>query len=77
MKRWFFNVLIAIDQLINTLVGGEPDETLSSAAFRMHEQGKFWGWTMHLINGLFFDSAHCANAYLSERNRKHLAKDFQ
>lgn len=30
MKRYIWNVLISIDQLINTLLGGFPDETLSS-----------------------------------------------
>ena len=27
---YFWNVLISIDQLANTLIGGDPDETLSS-----------------------------------------------
>jgi hypothetical protein len=30
MKRYIWNVLISVDQLINTLLGGFPDETLSS-----------------------------------------------
>ena len=30
MKRYFWNLLISIDQLANTLLGGYPDETLSS-----------------------------------------------
>ena len=30
MKRYIWNLLISIDQLINTLLGGYPDETLSS-----------------------------------------------
>ena len=28
--KWIVNVLIGIDQLGNTLVGGDPDETISS-----------------------------------------------
>ena len=27
---YFWNVLVAIDQLFNTILGGDPDETLSS-----------------------------------------------
>ena len=27
---WVWNVLIALDQLANTIAGGDPDETLSS-----------------------------------------------
>lgn len=30
LSRWFWNVLIAIDQLGNALIGGDPDETISS-----------------------------------------------
>ena len=30
MKQWFLNLLIAIDQLINVVLNGDPDETLSS-----------------------------------------------
>ena len=30
MKNYLWNLLISIDQLGNTLLGGDPDETLSS-----------------------------------------------
>ncbi|MDC3412513.1 hypothetical protein [Terrihalobacillus insolitus] len=30
VKRYFWNLLISIDQLVNTILGGYPDETLSS-----------------------------------------------
>ena len=30
MKRYFWNVLISLDQLLNTILGGDPDETISS-----------------------------------------------
>lgn len=30
MKRYVWNLLISIDQLANALLGGYPDETLSS-----------------------------------------------
>lgn len=33
------NLLIAVDQLVNTLTGGWPDETLSSRAYRMAVDG--------------------------------------
>lgn len=28
--KYFWNILIAIDQLANTILGGDPDETISS-----------------------------------------------
>jgi hypothetical protein len=30
MKKYILNILISIDQLVNTLFGGDPDETISS-----------------------------------------------
>ena len=30
MKKYFINILISIDQFANTLLGGDPDETISS-----------------------------------------------
>lgn len=30
MKRWIWNILIALDQLGNAVTGGDPDETISS-----------------------------------------------
>ena len=30
MKKYFLNLLISIDQLFNTILGGYPDETISS-----------------------------------------------
>jgi len=30
VKRYFWNILISIDQFFNVLLGGDPDETISS-----------------------------------------------
>lgn len=30
IKRYIWNVLVSVDQLANTLLAGDPDETLSS-----------------------------------------------
>ena len=66
MKR-LKNILIAIDQLVNAICGGWPDETLSSAAHRMEKSGKR-SWPRKLIDALFFfDKNHCAESYESER----------
>ena len=32
LKRYIWNLLVALDQLLNTLLGGDPDETISSRA---------------------------------------------
>ncbi|WP_308774957.1 pseudouridine synthase [uncultured Bilophila sp.] len=48
--------LIAVDQLINTLLGGWPDETLSSRCYRWARDGVF-----------FWQREHCKSSYESER----------
>lgn len=30
IRKWIWNILIALDQLANAILGGDPDETLSS-----------------------------------------------
>ena len=55
------NLLIAIDQLINAIFGGPCDETISAMA---HRRG--WKRLERLINWLFRDDMHCAQAYVAE-----------
>jgi hypothetical protein len=68
------NVVIAADQMVNALLRGDPDETLSSRAYRMHLKGHpYWGWLANAIDALFFwqrAPRHCERAYLSEVERR-------
>lgn len=34
IRLYFRNVLVAIDQLLNAITGGDPDETISSRCYR-------------------------------------------
>jgi hypothetical protein len=74
MKQRILNLLIAIDQLIYvviTLGSGCPDETMSSAAWRLEQKGKIQGKIFRpLIDWLFwFDPDHCKTSYESEVQR--------
>ena len=72
-----FQVLIALDQLINTLLWGMADETLSARAWRHHLDGSR-DWPYKLIDGLFFfQKDHCRQAYESELERAHLPEEYQ
>lgn len=67
-----FQILIALDQLANTLLAGYADETLSSRAWRHHLDGSR-SWARWLIDHLFFwQEEHCRKAYESELERRHL-----
>ena len=73
IKRYIWNLLIALDQIINTACGGYPDETFSSRVHRKAEAGQwFWKRLRSLINGLFFwQQNHCLESYQSEQLRRH------
>jgi hypothetical protein len=39
MKRYFYNILIGVDQLVNAILGGDPDETISSRIGKRAREG--------------------------------------
>ena len=41
LRRYLFNALVSLDQLANTLTGGDPDETISSRCGKLREKCKF------------------------------------
>lgn len=77
MGQYLLNFLIALDQLANVLLAGEPDETLSARAYRADRGGKVLGRVLRpTIDFLFLalsfgrDNDHCATAYASEVQRR-------
>lgn len=74
---YFRGFLIAVDQLLNAMIGGWPDETLSSHAWRSREH-RYWWWTHHVIDTLFYwQSQHCYWAYMHEQERRQIAPEFR
>ena len=74
-KSYLKQVLIAIDQLLNAVIcNGWADETMSSVAWRMEKEGRWFGKLMRpLIDGIFFwDKNHCQESFNSEREHRHL-----
>ena len=71
-----YQIFVALDQLINTCVGGYADETLSSRAHRRALRGK--PFVSQLIDLLFFwQNNHCLQAYESEINRTQYPPAFR
>lgn len=59
IRRYVWNLLIAVDQLANTVLGGDPDETISSrAAKRANRRG--WKWIARIVEAI--DPGHLARA---------------
>lgn len=82
MAAYLIRILIAIDQLATTLVGGFPDETLSSYAYRLDVQGKPGGKIFRpLIDWLFswqgLPQGHCHASYDEERLRLQFPPDLR
>lgn len=76
MKRRLLNFLIAVDQLIYviiTLGNGDPDETISAAAWRLEQAGRWQGKLFRPIIDtiLWFDKEHCRKAYLAEKFKEY------
>lgn len=60
MGDYGWNILISIDQLGNTITGGDPDETISSRAGK-RQQDQWWARALcWLLNKL--DTGHCEDA---------------
>ena len=43
MPRYVFNVLVALDQVFNALLGGYADETISFRSAVARDHGERWG----------------------------------
>lgn len=72
----YFQVLVALDQLANTFLGGYADETLSSRAYRRRLRGK--GGCAWVIDHIFFwQDEHCKASYESELERAQLPVEFR
>ena len=73
IKTYLLNILISFDQLVNVLFLGQPDETISSRAWRCKDANSFWKAMRKFIDLLFFfQPQHCFKAYLAEINRKQI-----
>lgn len=60
MKTYFWNLAVGFDQFLNTLLGGSPDETLSSRAGKAQLKGKKWGCVLCRLLDIV-DKDHCKN----------------
>ena len=70
-------VLIAIDQLLNALLCGWPNETLSSRCWRWDRDGKRH-WPRRMVDALFFwEKEHCRESYESEQLRMQMPPELR
>jgi len=58
---WLKNIVLWLDQGLNTLLMGDPDETLSRRAGRARAKGEAWGCYLCKILDKI-DTRHCAKS---------------
>ncbi len=69
-KQWALNMLIGVDQLANSVIRGDPDETISSRAAKSRARGKAWGCYLCKVLD-YLDPDHCRNAIERDRGRQY------
>lgn len=78
--RWVAQVLVALDQTLNAVLGGFADETLSARAYRNDSPvGKRrWRIARRVIDALFFwEPNHCFHAFMSEIDRRQYPPSYR
>ena len=67
------NVMVGIDQIINTLFFGEPDETISSRAGKARELGSYkWTLVAEFVDVIcwMFERDHCRKSMERDRIKR-------
>lgn len=79
--RYIRRVLIALDQLANTLCGGWPDECISSVCYRKSQEKGHYGFKfLKFILDITLspiDQDHCFQSYLAEMRREQLPMEYR
>lgn len=75
IARYFWNFLIALDQLVNTILGGDPDETVSSRMGKNIRAGKckLCKIICLLLNRI--DPNHCDKSIESDEGSRQVVGD--
>lgn len=73
---YLLRVAIGVDQLLNAVLGGQPDETVSARCWRRREDWPY-GPMRRVIDAVFFwQTDHCQRSYESEAKRRQLPRDY-
>ena len=69
---YFWNILISIDQLANTILGGSPDETISSRAGKKEHDQTWAKWLCKFLNAI--DTNHCSKSIEEDEGDRDVIK---
>lgn len=68
-RRYLINILVALDQLVNTIFNGDPDETMSSRAGKDRDRGRIVGCVLCKFLDLF-EKDHCTKSIERDRGKR-------
>lgn len=72
VKKYIWNVLIAFDQFVNALTGGDPDETISSRTGKLKDKRI---WAKYLSNFLdLFEKDHTTKSIERDEGKNGVAE---
>ena len=74
---YLLRVLIAVDQLVNTLFGGMPDETISAKLWRLRDRYPYKVFRIIVDKLFWFDKDHCRISYESEFKKTQLPSNYR
>ena len=72
--KYLWNILISLDQFINVLLLGDPDETISSRAGKAMQEGKRWGCVLCRVLDVF-QKDHCLKSLETDEGARAIIKD--
>ena len=74
LSRYFWNILIWLDQGANTLIGGDPDETLSSRMGKHIQKNRclLCKWICKILH--MIDPNHCAKSIEADEGANEVIK---
>jgi len=74
LKRYFWNVLLGLDQFLSVLTGGDPDETVSSRVGKAAAAGSLIGQMLEQCLDAVFGAGHCRESIEDDEGSEKLTR---
>lgn len=74
LKRYFWNVLLGLDQFLSVLTGGDPDETVSSRVGKAAAAGSRIGRVLEWCLDAVFGAGHCRSSIEEDEGGEKVAR---
>lgn len=70
--KYLFNILVSIDQLANTILGGDPDETISSRVGKLRKKRVWAEFIASILDR--FDYKHSERAIEEDEGKNRVVE---